>query len=51
MARHHRSPPPPVGNPDDPQGMAVLLSKFLEWMRVKNFSEETVVGRHYVSVR
>jgi integrase/recombinase XerD len=48
MARHHRSPPPPVGNPDDPQGMAVLLAKFLEWMRVKNFSEETVVGRHYM---
>jgi integrase/recombinase XerD len=51
MARHHRSPPPPVGNPDDPQGMAVLLAKFLEWMRVKNFSEETVVGRHYMLSR
>jgi integrase/recombinase XerD len=44
-------PPPPVGNPDDPQGMAVLLDKFLEWMRVKNFSEETVLGRHYMLTR
>jgi integrase/recombinase XerD len=51
MARHHRSPPAPVGNPNDPQGMAVLLDKFLEWMRVKNFSEETVLGRHYTLSR
>lgn len=38
-------PPQQVGNPNDPQGMAVLLSKFLEWLRVKNYSERTVTNR------
>ena len=42
-----RKPPQPVGDPNDPQGMAVLLAGFLESMRVKNMSEETVQGRHW----
>jgi integrase/recombinase XerD len=38
-------PPKQVGNPGDPQGMAVLLDKFLEWMRVTNYSSQTVDNR------
>jgi integrase/recombinase XerD len=41
-----RKIPDPVGDADDPLGMAVLLACFLQWMRVKNYSEETVLGRH-----
>ena len=41
-----RKPPSIVGNPGDPQGMAVLMDKFLEWMRVTNYSERTVENRH-----
>ena len=33
-----------VNNPNDPQGMAVLLARYLEWMRIKNYSETTVHG-------
>jgi integrase/recombinase XerD len=43
-----RKQPDPVGNPNDPQGMAVMLARFFEWMRVKNYSEETVICRHCV---
>jgi integrase/recombinase XerD len=38
-------PPQQVGNPNDPQGMAVLMERFLEWLRVKNYSERTVTNR------
>ena len=38
-------PPQQVGNPNDPHGMAVLLERFLEWLRVKNYSERTVTNR------
>jgi integrase/recombinase XerD len=31
----------------DPQGMHVMLDKFFEWMRVKNYSEQTIVGRKF----
>ena len=41
-----RKPPSIVGNPGDPQGMAVLMDKFLGWMRVTNYSERTVENRH-----
>jgi integrase/recombinase XerD len=34
-----------VGDPSDPRGMAVMLSRFLEWMRVQNYSERTVGNR------
>ena len=40
-----KQPPKQVGNPGDPQGMAVMLEKFLEWMRVKNYSSRTVENR------
>ncbi|MBL8794854.1 MAG: site-specific tyrosine recombinase XerC [Planctomycetia bacterium] len=33
---------PASGNPDDPQGMAVLLARYLEWLAVKNFARRTV---------
>lgn len=32
----------PLGDPHDPQGMGVLLEKFFEWMRIKNYSERTI---------
>ncbi len=40
-----RKPPKQVGNPGDPQGMAVMMDKFIEWMRVTNYSERTVENR------
>jgi len=40
-----RRPPKQVGNPGDPQGMAVMMDKFIEWMRVTNYSERTVENR------
>jgi integrase/recombinase XerD len=33
----------PVG--DDPEGMAYLIRDYVEWMRSRNYSEETVVNR------
>lgn len=44
--KNDRQPPKQVGNPGDPQGMAVMMDKFLEWMRVTNYSERTVENRH-----
>ncbi len=37
--------PESIGNPADPHGMGVLLEKFLDAMRVRNFSELTIVSR------
>ncbi len=34
-----------VGDPSDPLGMAVLIQRFAEWMRVKNYSDRTVGDR------
>ena len=31
-----------IGNPDDPQGMIVLLNKHIEWMQVRNYSPQTI---------
>ena len=47
MARQKRKAPEPIGDPNDPQGMIVMLNKFLEALRVKNFSEQTVANREY----
>lgn len=44
--KNDRQPPKQVGNPGDPQGMGVMMDKFLEWMRVTNYSERTVENRH-----
>ena len=43
--RGDRQPPKQVGNPGDPQGMAIYMDKYLEWMRVTNYSERTVENR------
>lgn len=44
-AKGHRSPKRIIGDPSDPRGFAVLAAAFLEWMRVKNYSERTVGNR------
>ncbi len=41
-----KQPPKQVGNLGDPQGMAVFMEKFLQWMRVTNYSEQTIENRH-----
>lgn len=41
----HRNPKRVVGDPSDPRGFAVLGAAFLEWMRIKNYSERTVSNR------
>lgn len=40
-----RTPRQPIGDPYDPQGFAVLMQAFLEWMRIKNYSERTIENR------
>src|SRR6202453_5017070 len=51
MAKRKRKPPQPVGDPHDPQGMAVMLARFFEWMRIKNYSGETIESRQCVLYR
>lgn len=46
MARRGRKPLEFLGDMNDPRGMGVLLARFLQWMRVKNLSEQTALGRH-----
>jgi integrase/recombinase XerD len=43
--RGKREPKAIVGDVTDPRGMARLSSAHLEWMRVQNYSEQTVSGR------
>ena len=31
-----------VGDPSDPNGMAAHFSSFIEWLRMKGYSEQTV---------
>jgi len=40
-----KQPTKHVGNLGDPQGMAVFMDRFLEWMQVTNYSERTVENR------
>lgn len=40
-----RKPKAIIGDPNDPEGMAVRLEQFLDWLRMKNYSERTVEGR------
>jgi integrase/recombinase XerD len=35
----------PIGDPSDPQGTAVRVAAFLEWLRTKGYSERTVTNR------
>jgi integrase/recombinase XerD len=34
-----------IGDPSDPEGLIAYMQRFLEWMRVTNYSERTVEGR------
>jgi len=43
--RGAKKPKPPVGDPSDPQGMTAWMTRYLEWMRVQNYSERTVENR------
>jgi integrase/recombinase XerD len=43
--RGQKTVKPVLGDPTDPGGMARLSSAHLEWMRVQNYSEQTVTGR------
>ncbi|MGH9429805.1 MAG: tyrosine-type recombinase/integrase, partial [Terriglobia bacterium] len=36
---------PVIGETSDPRGMAALLRKYLDWLRVRNYSERTVENR------
>ena len=40
-----RAPLPVIGPPDDPQSLYHQMRPFLEWMRVRNYSEQTVEHR------
>lgn len=37
----------PVGNLGDPYGMAVMMEKFVDWMRVTNYSNQTIEDRQW----
>jgi integrase/recombinase XerD len=43
--RGTRRPKRAIGDPTDPQGMAVCLAEYLEWLRTKNYSERPVENR------
>ncbi len=44
-ARGSRKPKPLIGDPNDPQGMAALLARFLEWLGVSNYAATTIEDR------
>jgi len=49
--RGQRTPKTPVGDLSDPRGFARMLERYLEWLRVKNYSDATVRNRdHYLGV-
>jgi len=49
MARRPRTEIPIKGDQSDPRGMTALAQRFLEWMKVRNYSEQTVRnGRLYL---
>jgi hypothetical protein len=43
MARKRK--PPVVGNPNDHEGLYVWMQRYLEALRVRNYSERTVENR------
>ena len=45
MKKRGSKPIEPVGDANDPQGMAMLLAHFLDWLRVHNYSDQTVYLR------
>lgn len=40
-----RKPKAPVGDPNDPEGFLVWTRRYLEWLRVRNYSSRTVENR------
>ncbi len=42
MARNAQHKPNESSDPSDPQGMWAMMEQFIEWMRVKNYSERTI---------
>src|SRR6187401_2884495 len=38
-------PKPIVGNPNDPEGLFVWMQRYLEALRIKNYSERTIENR------
>ncbi len=43
--RGTRKPKAAVGDPSDPQGMSAWMARYLEWMRIQNYSDRTVENR------
>jgi len=44
-------PKPVIGDPNDPDGMAAYLNRYLDWLQINNYSDATIKGReHYLSV-
>ncbi len=39
------TPLPPIGDPSDPDNLYAYMLRFLEWLRVKNYSDRTVENR------
>lgn len=39
------TPLPPIGDPTDPDSLYAYILRFLEWMRVKNYSDRTTENR------
>ena len=39
------TPLPPIGDPTDPDSLYAYMLRFLEWMRVKNYSDRTTENR------
>ena len=45
MSRRKRAPAPACAPLDDPRGFPAAIAAYLEWMRIKNYSETTVAAR------
>ena len=45
--RGYRKPKKPFGNPNDPDGFLVWSKRYLEALKVRNYSERTVESRYF----
>ncbi len=46
-----RFPKPIIGDPNNPDGLAAYLHRYLAWLHIQNYSQATIKGRdHYLSV-
>ncbi len=44
-------PKPVIGDPNDPDGLTAYLNRYLDWLKIQNYSPQTIKGRdHYLSV-